>query len=250
MRRLATLTRRELGSYFASMAGYVIMAGSIFLLGLSFVILLDRLEAESTPLPVTELFYITPFFWLILLLSVPLITMRLFALEKYSGTFETLMTTPVGDLEVVLAKFGAALIFYTLMWLPLLACIWILRHYASDPAPIDYAQIGATFLGIFLLGCPFVALGCFASSLTRSQIIAAMISLALGFSLFLLSFLSERIPKEQSWVVDTLNYLAMVEQMQDFSRGIVDTRPVVLYLSGTIFFLFLTYRVIESRRWK
>ena len=71
-----------------------------------------KLQQEPTPMPVTELFYITPFFWLILLLSAPVITMRLFALEKYSGTFETLMTAPVSDLQVVLAKFTAAMVFY------------------------------------------------------------------------------------------------------------------------------------------
>lgn len=250
MQCFLTLTRRELGSYFLSLAGYVIIAASVFLMGLSFVILLDRLGAETTPMPVTELFYITAFFWFILLLSAPLITMRLFALEKYSGTFETLMTTPVTDMQVILSKFTAALVFYTVMWLPLLGCILIVRHYASDPTPADYGAIGSTFFGIFLLGSLYMALGCFASALTRSQIIAAMISLALGLSLFLLSFLSERIPVERSWTVDALNYVAMVEHMRDFSRGIVDTRPVIFYLSATLFFLFLTYRVVESRRWK
>ena len=82
-------------------------------------------------MPVTELFYATPFFWLILLLAAPVITMRLFAQEKFSGTFETLMTTPVSDLQVVLAKFTAALLFYLVMWLPLLACMFVVRHYTQ-----------------------------------------------------------------------------------------------------------------------
>src|ERR1041384_305726 len=188
-----TLTRRELASYFVSMAGYVIIAVSLFQIGLSFVILLSKLQSDSTPLPITELFYITPFFWLILLLSAPVITMRLFALEKYSGTFETLMTAPVGDLAVVLAKFSAALIFFMVMWLPLLASIFILSHYTNGPAAVDWGGIGGTFFGIFLLGCLYMAIGCFASALTRSQIIAAMITLALGVTLFLLSFLSDRL---------------------------------------------------------
>ena len=245
-----TLTRRELASYFVSMAGYVIIAVSLFQIGLSFVILLSKLQSDSTPLPITELFYITPFFWLILLLSAPVITMRLFALEKYSGTFETLMTAPVGDLAVVLAKFSAALIFFMVMWLPLLASILILSHYTNGPAAVDWGGIGGTFFGIFLLGCLYMAIGCFASALTRSQIIAAMITLALGVTLFLLSFLSDRLIAARDWVSDVLNYTGMVEHMQDFSRGIVDTRCIVFYISSAIFFLFLTLRVVESRRWK
>src|SRR6185503_14896897 len=88
MQAYLTLTRRELGSYFLSMTGYVILAAAMFLLGLSFVVLLINLQQEPTPMPITELFYITPFFWILLLLATPVITMRLFALEKFSGTFE------------------------------------------------------------------------------------------------------------------------------------------------------------------
>src|SRR6266566_4804520 len=104
-------------------AGYVIIAAATFLMGLSFVSLIATLGNEPSPMPVTELFYQTFYFWLIVLLATPVITMRLFALEKSSGTFETLMTTPVGDLQVVAAKFSAALFFYMVMWLPMLVCL-------------------------------------------------------------------------------------------------------------------------------
>ena len=115
MRAYWTLVRRELAGFFLSLSGYVIIAAALVLMGLSFVVILEKLQ-KPTIIPVTELFYITPFFWLILLLTTPVITMRLFALEKFSGTFETLMTTPVSDLQVVAAKFTAALVFYVLMW--------------------------------------------------------------------------------------------------------------------------------------
>src|SRR5258708_38563097 len=133
MHAYVTLIRREMGSYFSSMTGFVIIAASMFLLGLSFVVMLVKLQQEPTPMPITELFYVTQFFWLILLLATPMITMRLFAQEKFSGTFETLMTTPVSELEVVLAKFTAGLLFYIIAWLPLLACLLIVRHFANDP---------------------------------------------------------------------------------------------------------------------
>jgi ABC-2 type transport system permease protein len=245
-----TLVRRELAAYFVSMTGYVIIAAAVFLMGLSFAVLLAKLQDVATPMPVTELFFATPFFWLILLLAAPVITMRLFAQEKFSGTFETLMTAPVGDAQVVLAKFTAALLFYLVMWLPLLACVSLLRRYTSDPAVLDAGTVGGAFLGIALLGGTFMALGCFSSALTRSQIIAAMICLAGGVSLFLLSFLGDRVNMQAGGWISVFNYLNLLDHMNDFARGIVDTRPVVLYLGLTIFFLFLTLRVVESRRWK
>jgi ABC-2 type transport system permease protein len=250
MQAYLTLTRRELAGYFLSMTGYIIIAAALFLMGLSFVVLLEKLQLEPTLMPVTELFYITPFFWLILLLSTPVITMRLFALEKFSGTFETLMTAPVSDLEVVLAKFTAALVFYLLMWLPLLGCLLIVRHYTNDPSAFDLGAVGSTFLGIALLGCLFLSLGCCASAMTRSQVTAAMISLVFGASLFLLGVLSSQLPLRPSWQTQVLAALAFFEQMHDFARGVIDTRAVVLYLSATLFFLFLTLRIVESRRWK
>jgi len=244
-----TLTRRELAGFFFSISGYVIIAAAAFLIGLSFVMLVVKLGPEATPIPVTEIFYQTACFWIILLLATPIITMRLFALEKYSGTFETLMIAPVGDAAVVAAKFTSALIFYMVLWMPLLACIFILKHFSGSAAVGDPGAIGGTFLGIFLLGCMFIALGCFASSLTRTQMTAAMISLVFGVSLFLVSFLAEKVPGAD-WKSQVLSCFALRDQMTDFVRGIADTRAIVLYLSVTFLFLFLTLRVIESRRWK
>lgn len=250
MQAYLTLTRRELAGFFVSLTGYVIIAATVFLMGLSFVALLLQLQGEPSPEPVTQLYYSTLYFWLILLVSAPVITMRLFALEKYSGTFETLMTTPVSDLQVVLAKFTAAMVFYMLMWLPSLASIFILRHYVSNPEALDGGLLGSTFLGIFLLGGLFMSLGCFASALTHSQIIAAMISFTLGFTLFLLSFLPGHVTGMTNWQTEVLSHVAMFDHMNDFARGLVDTRHVVFYLSLTFLFLFLTLRVVESRRWK
>jgi len=250
MQSFLTLTRRELSAYFLSLSGYVIISAALFLLGFSFVVLLVNLQQETTPLPLTEYFYITPFFWYILLLSTPVITMRLFALEKFSGTFETLMTAPVTDLQVVLAKFVAGLVFYLALWLPLVGCLFSVRHYTSDPSALELGALAGTFIGILLLGGVFISLGCCASALTRSQVTAAMISLGFGGSLFLVGVLAEHIPLRVTWQTQVLASLSFFEQMHDFSRGIVDTRPVVLYLSLTLFFLFLTLRVVESRRWK
>src|SRR5438552_783828 len=152
MRAYWTLTRRDLAGYFLSLTGYVVIAATTFLVGLSFVDLLKALKQEPTAMPVTELFYVTWYFWLILLLVTPVITMRLFALEKFSGTFETLMTTPVSDLQVVLAKFSAAMLFYLLLWLPLAGCLWIACRYSNSPVSFVPALLGIGLrLGLILV---------------------------------------------------------------------------------------------------
>lgn len=249
MQAYLTLTRRELGSFFLSWIGYIVIAGAIFLMGLSFISLLNNLEGQSTPMPITEIF-LSLCFWLIVLFSAPIITMRLFALEKYSGTFETLMTAPVGDAEVVLAKFSAAMIFYMIMWLPLLGCIFILHYFSKGSNLLDAGALGGTFLGIFLVGTLYMAVGCFASSLTKSQMVAAMVSFAIGLGFFLLSFLGDQFALNKTWEVETLGYISILEHMKEFARGEVDTRALVFFVTSSAFFLFLTCRVVESRRWK
>jgi ABC-2 type transport system permease protein len=250
MRVYWTLLRRELGAYFASLTGYVVIAASAFLIGLSFLDLIVAVQQEALPVHITEVFYQTPYFWIIVLLTAPVVTMRLFALEKFSGTYETMMTTPVRETEVVLAKFSAAMMFYLLMWLPLLGCIFVVRRFAGDSEAMDWGILGTTYLGIVLLGCLFLSIGCFASSLTRTQTVAAMITLVLGVGLFLLSFVAAQLAKGDSWQAAVISHFTLIEHMQDFTRGVVDTRPVVFYVSLSLLFLFLTLRVVESRRWK
>jgi ABC-2 type transport system permease protein len=251
MRVYCTLTRRELGSYFLSITGYIILAAAAGVLGWSYIVLMRRIGPAATPMPLSDMFYSLDFFWLLVLIGPPVITMRLFALERFSGTFETLMTSPVTDLQVVLAKFTAGLLFYVVIWLPLLGCIFALRHFGHDPGRLDVAALATSFLGITLLGAMFVSAGCCASALTRNQAVAAIMSLAFGITLYLLAVLaSGQIIDTTSWKGRVLSCFALIDQMQDFSRGIVDTRPVVFLVSLTLFFLFLNLRIVESRRWK
>jgi len=249
MRAFITLMRRELAAYFVSVTGYVIIAATTFLVGLGFVVLLDKLGNRPWPMPVTELFYLTHFFWFIVLLAGPVITMRLFALEKFSGTFETLMTTPVRDTSVVLAKFSAALIFYFVMWLPMLGCLFTVQHYARQSGALEPGTLGSLYLGIMLFGAWYLSLGCLASALTRSQMVAAMVTLAMGVSLFALAFLADKVPAGAPWHAHIMSRFALFDQMHEFARGVVDTRTVVVYASLTGLFLYLTLRAVERRRW-
>jgi ABC-2 type transport system permease protein len=220
------------------------------LIGISFVLMLRAFNNDTLSAPLTEGFYSVMFFWLILLLAAPVITMRLFAQEKATGTFETLMTTPVSDLQVVLAKYAAAMGFYIVTWLPLLLCLLVVHRYTAQGAPFEWGPTASTGLGILLIGSVFVAMGCLASALTRSQIIAATVSLAFGVGFFLLSFLKFSVSAQSGWFAHAAARVSLIEHMEDFARGVVDTRPVVLYVTLSSLFLFLTLKVIEGRRWR
>jgi len=250
MRIFCTLARRELAAYFCSLTGYVIIAAVTLLTGMSFVMLMRNLGNDPFSMPVTELFFNSFLFWVIVILATPIITMRLFALEKATGTYETLMTTPVTDLVVVTAKFSTAVVFYVVMWLPTLGSLFIVRHFTNQTSALDAGTLGGMYLGIFLSGCLFLALGCFASALTRSQVVAAVIGLAAGVVLFILAYLTQVVPEVEQWQTQVLSCFNLFKQMEDFTRGVVDTRTVIFYVSLTFFFLFLTLRVVESRRWK
>jgi ABC-2 type transport system permease protein len=126
----------------------------------------------------------------------------------------------------------------------------IVRRYSPDGSILDWGAIASTYLGILSLGALYVSLGVFASALTRSQIIAAIVALALGVALFLVSFAVPALTGETIWSAAILRDFSLVEQMWEFARGIVDLRHLVFHLSVAAVFLFLTVKVIEARRWK
>jgi ABC-2 type transport system permease protein len=250
MRAYLTLTRRELASFFLSITGYVIIAGLAFVIGLVFYLLLTDQGTQPVSIPITQVFFNNLVLWIVIILTPCVITMRLFASEKASGTFETLTTTPVTDIQIVAAKFTAAVAFFVVMWLPSVGYLFIIQHYANQPGALDAGTICSMYLGVFLVGCFILSVGCFASALTKSQVLAAVLTLVAGIALLMLHFLATLVPPNGHWQTEALSFFNLAQQMLDFTRGILDTRVVVFYLSVTFFFLFLTLRVIESRRWK
>jgi len=245
-----TLMRRELATYFVSLTGYVIISAVALLCGLSFAVLINGMGNAPFQLPVTEMFFSSELFWFILLIANAVITMRLYAHEKYSGTYETLMTTPVGDLQVVSAKFAAAWFFYMIMWLPFLGCCFIIQYYAKQAGALDPGILAGTFTGIGLFGAFFIAFGGFASALTTNQMVAAMLSLLIGMALFALSYVAHGGAGESGLLAEVLSRFELFQHMRDYAHGVIDTRSVIFLLSLTFFFLFLTLRAVESRRWK
>jgi ABC-2 type transport system permease protein len=250
MRGCLILLRRELGSYFVSWTGYVVISAVVFLIGLGYIGLIEAVNNEPITKSVVEMFFESHYFWLVLLLVSPLITMRTFAREKSTGTFETLMTSPTTEIEVVAAKFLAALIFYIIMWSPLIICMAVIQEYMPTDLSSDFGRTLSVFAGVVLVGFLYMAMGCFASALSRSQTSAAIVGYAFGIGLFILSFLSYAINPQLGLISTALGYINMIEHIRDFARGVIDTRPIVFYLTTSFLFLNLTLRVIESRRWK
>jgi ABC-2 type transport system permease protein len=243
------LLRRELSAFFFSLTGYVIIAAVTLMIGATFVMLLFNLGSDAFSMPVTQLFFNSFIYWLLVILLAPVITMRLFALEKATGTFETLMTTPVGEVQVLAAKFTAAVLFYLITWLPTLVSLIIVQRFTNQPR-MDLGLVGGTYLGIFLSGSLFLSIGCLASALTRNQMVAAVVSLAVGVILFILGYMAMKNFSDTAAQSEVLFYFNIFKQMENFTRGIVELRAVIFYVSTTFLFLFLTLRVLESRRWK
>ena len=244
------LVRRELSTFFQGPTGFIIIAAVLFLIGLGFVVVLSGLNGQATPMPVTQVFYGTYFFWVMLLLIAPVITMRSFAMERASGTYESLMTAPIGDWQVVLSKFTGALIFYAILWLPLLVCSMVVRFYVGESVVLELGTMFTSALGVLLVGCLYMSLGCFASALTRNQAVAAVSGFALGAALFFTGFFSFFAGDRSDWLSQLARHVSLPGHMESFSRGVINLGAVIFFSSLTALFLYLTHKVVESRRWK
>ena len=243
-----TLWRKELAGYFLSPIAYVVTIFFLAIMGIVFWLLASALVDGPAGISVMNLLFATPFFWMVLLVVVPVLTMRLIADEKKSGTFETLLTAPVTDVAVVLAKYAGAVSFYIVLWIPTFSYVFILRKFSSVAAPIDLGPMMGGYLGALLVGLFFIAVGLFCSALTSNQIVAAIMSFALIGGLFFAGMFQY---VSHSDLVKALSaYISAYTHMTDFSRGTIDTRPVVFYLTGAAFMLFATVKVVESRKWK
>jgi ABC-2 type transport system permease protein len=176
--------------------------------------------------------------------------MRLFAEEFKLGTIEPLMTAPVRDLQVVLAKYFGALIFYVILWIPTALYFVIFQAITHEPAATSTGAYLGSYLMLFLLGMFYISIGCFASVLTRNQIVAAIISFAVITLLFFFGLVQFILLDVGSETRQLLGYFSAIEQMVTLSRGQLDTRPIVLYLSMTIVMLTFTYQAFQSRKWR
>ena len=243
-----TVWKRELTSFFYNPMGYLIIMFFLVVLGYSFWLESILLAQGPAGVTVMQELFSSLFFWMALLVTVPVITMRQFAEEKRSGTFETLMTTPISDVGVVFGKFLGAVTFFIIMWLPTVAYYFILKKYSSAEMPPDMGPLLGGYTGALLIGLFYISVGLLASALTGNQVVSAMIC----FAVISLCLFAGFVPyfSTDPTVQHIGKYISTVEHMRDFSRGIIDSRAVVLYVSLAAFMLFATVKAIESRQWK
>lgn len=243
MKKLFAIVGREWRAYFFSPLAYVILAAYMFLNGFIFSRIVAFLATPGDPRAqrFLELMFTNTYFWIFTLFIVPIITMRLLAEERKAGTLEVLLTSPVSEATVILGKFLGALGFFLVVWIPSL--LFVL--YIGSKTTVDYGAVASGFVGITLIGAYFIAIGVFASALTKNQIVAAILTFAMLIPLFSAGlFQSGADPSRQS----IIDYLNMWDHMDEFARGIVDTRRLVYYLSGMAFFLFLSAVVLSSKK--
>lgn len=248
MRTFLTLWRKELTTYFLSPIAYVVMIFFLVVMGAIFSLLVSVLAEGPAGVTVMNLLFGSPFFWMTMLVLAPVLTMRLFAEERRSGTIETLMTAPISDTAVVLAKFAGTLTFYLFMWLPTLLYVFILRYFSAEMAPPDLGPMAGGYLGAFLIGMFYLSIGLCCSALTSNQIVSAIITFAVMIVLFLVGLLDYVAHSDTAQAISA--HVSSYNHMLEFSRGTLDSRPIVFYLSGTAFLLFATIKFVEARNWK
>jgi ABC-2 type transport system permease protein len=250
MRKFFTLLSREIRSYFYSPIAYIVLVFFLLVSGFDFYFQVSFMNQRAVAYSVQEAFFNSVFFWFAFVLIFPLITMRLFAEEFKLGTIEPLMTAPVRDWQVVLAKYFGALIFYIILWMPTVLYFVIFQRLTNQPAASSNGAYLGGYLMLLLLGMFYLSIGCFASVLTKNQIVAAVISFATITVLFFLGLVQFILLDVSSETRQLLGYFSAIEQMGALSRGEIDTRPMVLYLSMTIVMLTFTYQAFQSRKWR
>lgn len=238
MKPILALTRKELQSFLNSPATYIFLI--IFWMTVSW--LYFRSVFLGNQIVLRDYFSLFP--WVLFIL-VPSLTMRTWAEEKRMGTWEVLLTWPVTDTQAVLAKLFAVIGFLKIALLGTL----VVPIAMSTLGPVDWGVIIASYIGALLLASSYAAIGCWASSLTKNQILAFIIALATGFILFIIgqSFVVSIVP---NWIAGIFRHASLSFHYASIGRGVIDTRDIIYYLSVIAFFAFLTVRNIEARKWK
>ena len=244
MRAVWATYTRELRAYFFAPLAYIVMFFFLLVTGVIFVNLIGNLVDPRVMAPDPALSYFFRSSWLMLILLAPVLTMRLISEELRSGSIEILMTAPITEAQVVAGKYLAAFTFYACLWLPTLAYALLIARQSE----VDWGPVAAGYVGILGIGALLLSVGTFASSTTRSQLVAAMVGVALVFLLFLLGIFEGQINNEG--LKQAVSYVNLWDHIDEFARGIVDTRRLAYYGTGVLFFLFLATRALEDKKWR
>jgi ABC-2 type transport system permease protein len=243
-----TIAKREIVAYFVSPIAYVVTVVWLIWCGLQFYLLAGVFASAPslsvTSNPLSAFFGGSVLFFIPLLVFAPVLTMRLLAEERHTGTLEPLLTAPITTASVVLGKYLAALVFWVALWLPTVMYVWITSQFGR----VDLGAVLASYLGVLGIGLYYMAIGVAMSALAKNQIVAALLSFLVLSALFasgLLSFLDTFASQR-----DAIDYISLWGHMQSFSKGIVDTRFLVFDVSVAALFVYLAWRALEGRRWQ
>jgi ABC-2 type transport system permease protein len=251
---MMAIAQKELRSYFASPIGWIVIGLFSLVFGYFFVALLTFFQQQSMqgnqfggmgPVNINQMMirHLLLNATVVLLFVLPLITMRTYAEEKRSGTIELLLTSPVTDFQIIVGKFLGALALYAAMLAVTFVHMGILFWF-GDP---EWKPILTGYLGLLLLGGCFISVGLLISSLTKNQIVAGMVTFAVFLLLWVLDWnASAAGPTGQA----ILNYLSITQHLDDFVKGVIDTKHLVYYASFITFGLFLTAKSVDSERWR
>jgi ABC-2 type transport system permease protein len=249
VRAFWAIFKRELFAFFVTPLAWVLIVAFLVVQGMHFFLLVDHfaLQADlaSDETPLSAFFGNTVLFYLVLFLLVPPMTMRLFAEERRSGTIESLMTAPVSSAAVVLAKYAAVVTTYVVMWLPTGLYVVILARTGE----LDTWSVASAYLGVFLVGAGYLALGLCASALTRSQFLSLVWTSLVILVLFTLG-VGEFVTREGTAMHGVCAYVSAWGHMNELAGGIVDSRRLVLYGSMVALPLFVATRAVEAWRWE
>ena len=252
MRTFFVQLLRELRSIFYTPVAYVVIALFAAMMGFNFQSYISFLNKQPAEVTLLEIVFLNALFVFFFAFISALITMRSFSEEFRLGTVEMLMTAPVRDWQVVLAKFMGAALFFAILLLPTVACFWVF-DIVSDHAPAakSVGAICSTYLLLFMLGMLFISIGVFASSLVRDQINAALITLVVTvLYIFIPMIIARLLNVTDPRVQQVTEFFSPVTHLADFTKGLVDTRRIVWYLSATGFFVLLTHHVFHARKLK
>ena len=249
MRHFFTLLSHEIRMLLVNPGTYIAATAFLVFMGFIFTGILESYSKTPQETPPAQVFF--QFFWLPVFFMVPLLTMKCLAEERRLGTIETLLTTPVTTTEVVLGKYAAAYCLYVVLWGATGGFFWILHRFAGDARILDSGPLVGGYLFISVSGLLFIAVGVFASSLSRNQAVAGILCFTMLFALII----GGRFLQEAQWldreaftpVKAAVDYAQIFRHYEDFTRGVVDTRQLLFYFSGTVLALIFSILGVEAK---
>ena len=242
---MTAILKKEINLFFSSLIAYISMSVFFIVLALNLFIFEGNI-LDSNYATLDTFFTLAP--WILIFL-IPAITMRTFADEKQNGTIEFLATKPITDFQIVIGKYLAALILWFLTFLPTLIYFICVKKLSLENAPIDSGATIGSYIGLFFLGAVFVGIGIFSSAITNNQIVAFLVGVFLCYLMYDAFFRLSSLPIFEGRLDYIIQSIGLNAHYDSISRGVVDTRDIIYFLSVISLFLIATRTALESRKW-